>query len=82
MPGLYHFDHRRPAPIEQLASAHPNPFPPKYKKPVDALQKIEEDGISLSEFDAAFMDKNRNRRQWKETRRKLEEKTEGEGKMI
>ncbi|CAK5074405.1 unnamed protein product [Meloidogyne enterolobii] len=53
MPGLFLYDHREPVEMAELAK-HPFPFPPVYRRPVDALEKIESKGLNLNEFDAAF----------------------------
>ncbi|CAK5053290.1 unnamed protein product [Meloidogyne enterolobii] len=53
MPGLFLYDHREPVEMTELAK-HPFPFPPVYRRPVDALERIENKGLNLNEFDAAF----------------------------
>uniref|UniRef100_A0A914NAD8 rRNA adenine N(6)-methyltransferase n=1 Tax=Meloidogyne incognita TaxID=6306 RepID=A0A914NAD8_MELIC len=53
MPGLFLYDHREPVEMAELAK-HPFPFPPVYRRPVDALERIENKGLNLNEFDAAF----------------------------
>ena len=50
--------------MEELANEHPNPFPPVYKKPSEALHRIDEEGLSLRDFDAAFaVDRLRRRKE-------------------
>ncbi|CAK5013281.1 unnamed protein product [Meloidogyne enterolobii] len=71
MPGLFLYDHREPAEMTELAK-HPFPFPPVYRRPVDALERIESKGLNLNEFDAAF----KETKPWRSKKEKNKEKEE------